>query len=171
MNLPKSLTTVTPFSKFIALILFILLPIVTFYLGLRYQNPTEYPSLMPRILPTHPIEKACTLEAKICPDGSSVGRTGPNCEFAACPDIVSAQPDISCVQDSDCRLAVPSSLAKCKPCGDCTVYESSDPKVVSVNKNWRPSCPDYNPHTMCPMCIGGITGGTAKCVNNKCQKY
>lgn len=29
---------------------------------------------------------ACTLEAKICPDGSAVGRTGPNCEFAACPD-------------------------------------------------------------------------------------
>jgi hypothetical protein len=31
------------------------------------------------------MEKACTLEAKICPDGSSVGRSGPNCEFAACP--------------------------------------------------------------------------------------
>jgi hypothetical protein len=30
---------------------------------------------------------ACTLEAKICPDGSSVGRTGPNCEFAKCPEI------------------------------------------------------------------------------------
>lgn len=29
--------------------------------------------------------KACTLEAKLCPDGSSVGRVGPNCEFAACP--------------------------------------------------------------------------------------
>lgn len=27
---------------------------------------------------------ACTQEAKICPDGSAVGRTGPNCEFAAC---------------------------------------------------------------------------------------
>lgn len=27
----------------------------------------------------------CTLDAKICPDGSSVGRTGPNCEFAPCP--------------------------------------------------------------------------------------
>lgn len=27
----------------------------------------------------------CTLEAKICPDGSAVGRTGANCEFAACP--------------------------------------------------------------------------------------
>lgn len=32
-----------------------------------------------------PTSKACTLEAKICPDGSSVGRTGPNCEFAVCP--------------------------------------------------------------------------------------
>lgn len=28
---------------------------------------------------------ACTLEAKICPDGSAVGRQGPNCEFSECP--------------------------------------------------------------------------------------
>jgi plastocyanin len=28
---------------------------------------------------------ACTMDAKLCPDGSYVGRTGPNCEFAACP--------------------------------------------------------------------------------------
>lgn len=28
---------------------------------------------------------ACTMEAKLCPDGSSVGRSGPHCEFAACP--------------------------------------------------------------------------------------
>jgi hypothetical protein len=27
----------------------------------------------------------CSLEMELCPDGSSVGRTGPNCEFAACP--------------------------------------------------------------------------------------
>jgi len=31
--------------------------------------------------------KACTMEAKICLDGSAVGRTGPNCEFAECPAI------------------------------------------------------------------------------------
>lgn len=37
--------------------------------------------------------KVCTLEAKICPDGSSVGRTGPNCEFATCPtQVASATP-------------------------------------------------------------------------------
>ncbi len=28
---------------------------------------------------------ACTMEAKICPDGSSVGRVPPSCEFAPCP--------------------------------------------------------------------------------------
>lgn len=27
----------------------------------------------------------CTMEAKLCSDGSAVGRTGPNCEFAKCP--------------------------------------------------------------------------------------
>ena len=30
-------------------------------------------------------QTACTLEAKICPDGSSVGRVAPNCDFAPCP--------------------------------------------------------------------------------------
>jgi len=34
--------------------------------------------------PTQPV--ACTQEAKECPDGSYVGRTGFNCEFAACPN-------------------------------------------------------------------------------------
>ncbi|MCX6730627.1 MAG: hypothetical protein NTZ55_02160, partial [Candidatus Roizmanbacteria bacterium] len=39
------------------------------------NEPTDIPS---------PI--ACTLEAKTCPDGSVVGRVGPNCEFEKCPD-------------------------------------------------------------------------------------
>jgi putative hemolysin len=30
---------------------------------------------------------ACTEEAKICSDGSAVGRTGANCEFADCPVV------------------------------------------------------------------------------------
>lgn len=33
-------------------------------------------------------EQACTQEAKLCPDGSAVGRTGPNCEFAQCPSTI-----------------------------------------------------------------------------------
>lgn len=35
---------------------------------------------------SEPEPVACTLEARICPDGSYVGRTGPNCEFAECPN-------------------------------------------------------------------------------------
>lgn len=37
-------------------------------------------------------QQACTQEALICPDGSAVGRTGPNCEFAACPNVVDTKP-------------------------------------------------------------------------------
>lgn len=54
----------------------------------KFISPS--PSISPSSLPV-PIRapsatsKACTMEAKICPDGSSVGRTGPNCEFAVCP--------------------------------------------------------------------------------------
>jgi plastocyanin len=31
----------------------------------------------------------CTMDAKLCPDGSYVGRIGPKCEFAACPGVSS----------------------------------------------------------------------------------
>lgn len=33
--------------------------------------------------------KACTKEAKLCPDGSVVTRQGPDCEFAPCLDVTS----------------------------------------------------------------------------------
>lgn len=32
-----------------------------------------------------PEQVFCTMEAKMCPDGSYVGRSGPKCEFAECP--------------------------------------------------------------------------------------
>jgi len=37
---------------------------------------------------------ACTMEAKMCPDGSAVGRTGPNCEFAPCPTPIAGQTNL-----------------------------------------------------------------------------
>jgi len=33
-----------------------------------------------------PLPVACTMDAKICPDGSAVGRVGPDCEFEECPE-------------------------------------------------------------------------------------
>jgi len=38
-------------------------------------------------------QQACTEEAKLCPDGTAVGRTGPNCEFAPCPQLVGNDSD------------------------------------------------------------------------------
>src|SRR3990167_4591874 len=37
----------------------------------------------------------CTQKANLCPDGSYVGRTGPNCEFADCPSIDGILPYVS----------------------------------------------------------------------------
>lgn len=68
--------------------------------------PTPMPSVAPEEIPENdempPIQDSgvlpstgsaipeddlvmCTMDAKMCPDGSFVGRQGPNCEFAACP--------------------------------------------------------------------------------------
>ena len=36
--------------------------------------------------------KSCTQEARLCPDGkTTVDRSGPNCQFAACPPPVTSQ--------------------------------------------------------------------------------
>ena len=38
----------------------------------------------------------CTMDAKECPDGSYVGRTGPNCDFSPCPG---KNGNINCSED------------------------------------------------------------------------
>ncbi len=46
--------------------------------------------------------QACSTEAMICPDGTAVGRTGPNCEFEPCPagpTVDSSKLGASCAGD------------------------------------------------------------------------
>ncbi len=51
--------------------------------SLKYENiPVKY--VAPTIAPVQE-GVACTMDALLCPDGSYVGRSGPNCEFTACP--------------------------------------------------------------------------------------
>jgi hypothetical protein len=50
--------------------------------------PNQPPDrVMPEVSPQTPVYEgvACTMDAKICPDGSAVGRIPPDCEFAPCP--------------------------------------------------------------------------------------
>jgi hypothetical protein len=51
-----------------------------------FLKPSSSPSDI-----TSPPPKACTLDGKVCEDGSTVGRTGPNCEFAPCPSAKPTQ--------------------------------------------------------------------------------
>lgn len=84
----NSWNTVTPLSKTIALVLFILLPFLGFYLGMEYQKAIDRPYIKEYLMKKRPVDlgnTACTMDAKICPDGTAVGRSGPNCEFEKCP--------------------------------------------------------------------------------------
>jgi hypothetical protein len=90
VKLSKQLTTVTTFSKIVALIMFVSFPFIGFYLGISYQKRLDKPfmsivNVKSQQQTTKSEHAACTMEAKLCPDGSYVGRTGPNCEFEKCP--------------------------------------------------------------------------------------
>ncbi len=61
----------------IGIIVFLIIVLAGGLAFLKMQKPT-----------VKDVVVACTMEAKICPDGSSVGRVGPSCEFAACPEVV-----------------------------------------------------------------------------------
>lgn len=54
--------------------------VILFVVGIGsflYRNTVERPGVTAAL-------PACTMEAKICPNGVSVGRTGPSCAFAPC---------------------------------------------------------------------------------------
>lgn len=88
---------------------------------------------------THP--KACTLEAKLCPDGSAVGRVLPNCEFAPCKT--------ECQSDADC---VPMEC--CHP-------------TQCINNAYKEDCSNIGCSAVCegPLDCGA---GSCGCVNNLC---
>ena len=76
--------------KFINIFLLVLIVIG---IGLLFTQKLWVPKIVSVILkyetPQNTViindKQACTEEAKQCPDGSYVGRTGPNCTFATCP--------------------------------------------------------------------------------------
>lgn len=58
-----------------SLLLGILVIVIVGIGGLVYRNAVE-----------HPLQTiACPLDAEVCPDGTSVSRTGSSCTFPACP--------------------------------------------------------------------------------------
>jgi hypothetical protein len=88
-SLPTELTTVTTTSKLLAVCAFVILPFMGFLIGVRYGEFIHSLKANERSVPQNNIQQevACTMEARMCPDGSYVGRSGPSCEFEACPNI------------------------------------------------------------------------------------
>lgn len=74
--------------------------------------------------PTHNTNTAsstvCTMDARTCPDGTSVGRTGPSCSFAACP-----LPNIELPQ-ANISFALPAGYRTE------TTYSSADPELLGA---------------------------------------
>jgi hypothetical protein len=74
-------------------------------LGSRFMGNSEESQVVPS-------EVACTMDAMQCPDGSYVGRTGPNCEFV-CPPAPTVPADIQAMIDAKAdliRLTTPVPL-------------------------------------------------------------
>ncbi len=98
---------------------------------------------------TPPGQVVCTMEAKQCPDGSYVGRTGPNCEFAPCPTTGTGQL-IGCSGPDD--ASCPTGYQCIQDCG---------PPVARVGEPPPPyhCLPDEQAQRprMCPICLARDT--------------
>ncbi len=55
---------------------------------------------------TNPQIFACPMDAKLCPDGTTLSRTGPSCQFPPCPEVDLTEIDLA------------AELAKCLPRSD-----------------------------------------------------
>ena len=84
--------------------------------GLVYRNAVEHPNQ----------QIACPLDAKVCPDGTSVGRTGQSCTFPACPP-----PNVS-LPALGISYAVPDGLASVSPPDAAAVIAYEAPAVSST---------------------------------------
>lgn len=75
---------------------------------------------------------ACTMESKMCPDGSYVSRTGSNCNFAECPEETKkkscAEGEKICFDGTTIQRTLP----------DCELAECKNIEVVEKNgwKTW-----------------------------------
>jgi|GEM_PF-84749 len=84
-----------------------------------------------------PEQVSCTMEAKICQDGSSVGRTGPDCEFSACPSGRSLADELrDCLPKSD-AASHEKCLALLK---QITNYNECVKAGFSISKSNPPQC-------------------------------
>ena len=95
--------------------------------------------------PSNPV--ICTMEAKQCPDGSYVGRTGPNCAFAPCPSPTTS--GTTCGPDQGtCQ----KGYTCIQHCGPPLVREGDAPPTWYCETDAIAAQP-----RMCPICLAKDT--------------
>ena len=90
-----------------SLIFGILILVVVGIGGLVYRNAVEHPNQ----------KVACPVDAKLCPDGTSVSRMAPACSFPACPP-----PNVT-LDSAQIAFAIPAGFV--------AITGSSDPSVLA----------------------------------------
>lgn len=128
-NLQQQQIKEAPLGNIFKIILLIIILLIAvggafYFLAKKTQNPI-----------------ACTKEAKICSDGSTVGRTGSNCEFAPCPQIDSL------LSEAEARIiAEKSSCIKDRETLTKGIYNKIsktwwfDANLNEVKKGCNPAC-------------------------------
>ena len=106
-------------------------------LYLLFRNTVEAP----------PGGRACTLEAKLCPDGSYVGRQPPNCEFAPCPSP-RVRGDCSGPGDTSC----PQGYVCIQSCGPPVVRDTDPPPPYYCELEEEAKKP-----RICPICLSAAS--------------
>lgn len=132
------------------LAIFALTPLVTLAggggSGVRSNTTAGPDSALTPTTNTNTQGSVCTADAKLCSDGSYVGRTGPSCQFAACPTgngtstppTSTTTPGVMCTQDAKIcpngtsvgRVAPSCNFAAC-PTATSTTSTSGIPVVVN----------------------------------------
>lgn len=96
--------------------------------------------------------KACTKEAKLCSDGSSVERTGPNCEFSTCPEPkVCTQETKICPDGSISERIGPNCEFRACPAEGKLVTNAciADNRGKSCPEDYTPVCGWFNQSIQC----------------------
>jgi len=92
------------------------------------------------------------MEAKICPDGSAVGRTGPNCEFAACPAAQATTSDTT--SGSKGILPYNSGVRGTVSLGPTCPVERIPPDPACADKPYATAITVYRTGAKTPFVIG-----------------
>lgn len=103
---------------------------------------------------------ACTMEARICSDGTAVGRTGPHCEFSPCPVTKNPQEEggemIACTMDV--RVCSDgTSVGRVAPSCE---FSPCPTTQVGIKNLMLVSIPTPNQTVMSPVTIQGIARGS-----------